>query len=114
MIARSDPPVPAHVAEVAVPAKQLFDFTCRIWKMQPRETRAKGETVLDNHCGHGGAVLDAVSSKPQDAALSGIAYARECSSVWVGLYSPAQPFSYTSKWVRCLTQVNHGFVGTRH
>jgi len=91
----------AHVAEVVVPAKPVFNLVSCLWEMQPRETRAKGEPFLDSHDshgGHGGAVpqKDAVSSEPQDEVLSGsftqgnAAACRSACTRWHNLFHTRQ------------------------
>jgi hypothetical protein len=39
----------AHVAEVGVPTKQVFDSLSQLWKSQPSELSADCETILGDH-----------------------------------------------------------------
>src|SRR5215207_7916365 len=54
----------AHVAEIAVAANQVFDFARRLGTMQPRKTRAEGETSLDSDDSHGGTIPPKEQSRP--------------------------------------------------
>ena len=68
----------AHVSEAGIPATQGFDCGSRVGKLQPRETRTDGETILDDH---GGAPQNAVGIDLRKWKSRSVINAAQCSGL---------------------------------